>query len=378
MARTITMLSVAAAAFAVMLTPGHAAEVLRHIVVHKDDSMYAAWPNIERLASGDLICAFYQAIRRKHVTHLDTTGRSVYVRSTDEGRTWTREPNVIYDDEDSQENVAVAQLSDGRLMADFYSWHNVRAEEKQAVKEPKWWLGQSIAPYSAAYVVGVSIVTSADGGRTWSKHYTLVNAPGWLDFATNKPVLELPGGTLLVPMYGRRPGDNHDSSVVMRSTDGGRTWSRPSVVADGMEHGFSFNETSLAWLSNNTILAMMRTAGADDHLYQSRSTNRGLTWSKPEKTPMVGHPPDLLLLKSGDLLCTYGYRHKPYGIRACISHDFGRTWDMEHEVVLRDDGLGGDLGYPSSMELKDGAILTVYYFYGEDGVRYIAGTFWRP
>ena len=30
-------------------------------------------------------------------------------------------------------------------------------------------------------------------------------------------------------------------------------------------------------------------------------------------------------------------------------------------MILRDDGPDGDLGYPSSAELDDGSILTVYY-----------------
>jgi sialidase-1 len=371
------LMGLAAAALAAA-APAPGAEVLGHIVVHKDDTNYEAWPNIERLANGDLLCSFYQAVRRDGITHLDTTGRALCVRSSDEGRTWTAEPSVIYDDEDSQENIAVRQLSDGRLMANFYSWRNLTDEQKQAVTEPQYWVGQSIAPYKWAYVVATAVVTSANGGRTWDEHYTVIRHPAWLWLATNKPVLELPGGTLLIPMYGWRHGDSRDTSVVMRSEDGGLTWTHPAVVADGMKHPIGFNETSLVWLPNDTILAMARTAGGDDHLYQSRSSNRGLTWSEPVKTPMVGHPPDLLLLRNGDLLCTYGYRHAPYGVRACISRDFGRTWDMQREVVLRDDGLGGDLGYPASVELKDGTILTVYYFYGQDGVRHIAGTFWRP
>ena len=31
------------------------------------------------------------------------------------------------------------------------------------------------------------------------------------------------------------------------------------------------------------------------------------------------------------------------------------------ELILRADGLDGDLGYPASVELPDGEILTVYY-----------------
>ncbi|MDI3290796.1 hypothetical protein QHF83_46210 [Polyangium sp. 15x6] len=42
---------------------------------------------------------------------------------------------------------------------------------------------------------------------------------------------------------------------------------------------------------------------------------------------------------------TYGYRREPYGIRARVSGDGGRTWSTP--VTLSDDGTNGDLGYPS-------------------------------
>ena len=47
------------------------------------------------------------------------------------------------------------------------------------------------------------------------------------------------------------------------------------------------------------------------------------------------------------------------GQRAAISYDDGATW--QHDFIIRDDGPDGDLGYPASVELPDGSILTVYY-----------------
>ena len=42
-----------------------------------------------------------------------------------------------------------------------------------------------------------------------------------------------------------------------------------------------------------------------------------------------------------------------------VSRDGGESWD--YDLILRDDGSDGDLGYPSSVELADGSIFTVYY-----------------
>lgn len=93
------------------------------------------------------------------------------------------------------------------------------------------------------------------------------------------------------------------------------------------------------------------------------------------KTAIWGYPADVIELKDGRLLCVYGYRRKPYGLRAVISRDGGRT---------RDDGGDRDLGYPSSVEFPDGRVLTVYWIHHEkpgdpkSATRYVAGTFWRP
>ncbi len=59
------------------------------------------------------------------------------------------------------------------------------------------------------------------------------------------------------------------------------------------------------------------------------------------------------------LILTYGYRQAPFGQRVALSRDDGMTWD--HDWIFRDDGLDDDLGYPSTVELGDGSLVSVYY-----------------
>lgn len=59
------------------------------------------------------------------------------------------------------------------------------------------------------------------------------------------------------------------------------------------------------------------------------------------------------------MILTYGRRKRPFGQRARVSTDGGRTWGAE--IVLNDQGLEGDLGYPATAELADGSLITVYY-----------------
>ena len=47
------------------------------------------------------------------------------------------------------------------------------------------------------------------------------------------------------------------------------------------------------------------------------------------------------------------------GNQARLSVDHGKTWS--EAIIISGDGIGGDLGYPSTVELKDGSLVTVWY-----------------
>lgn len=96
-------------------------------------------------------------------------------------------------------------------------------------------------------------------------------------------------------------------------------------------------------------------------VFQSVSYDKGKTWSYPkmllDKTG--GAPPHLILLSSGVLLSTYGRRKQPYGIMAMVSLDGGENW--EKDIRIYENTVSDDLGYPSTVELPDGTLLTVFY-----------------
>ena len=87
-----------------------------------------------------------------------------------------------------------------------------------------------------------------------------------------------------------------------------------------------------------------------------------------------GSPAHLMWHSSGRLVSVYGYREAPYGIRAMISDDGGKTWTTDY--VIDDQGQSGDLGYPATVELKDGSLLTLYYE-NRDGVSRIMYNVWK-
>ncbi len=113
------------------------------------------------------------------------------------------------------------------------------------------------------------------------------------------------------------------------------------------------------------------------------SEDGGRTWRFISRVNDWGAPGDIARLRDGRIVCVYGYRLPPFGIRARISEDSGRTWGRE--LILRDDGGSWDLGYPRVVERPDGRIVAIYYMNLKNdpiqmngGVRHIAQTVFVP
>lgn len=104
-------------------------------------------------------------------------------------------------------------------------------------------------------------------------------------------------------------------------------------------------------------------------------TDGGRTWTVPRAIDVWGLPSHLLRLRDGRLVMTYGYRRTPFGNQARVSTDHGRTWS--EPLTISADGASGDLGYPSSVELADGRLLTVWYEKPAAGPATLRQAIWR-
>lgn len=356
---------------------------MEHTIVFKDDNAYSCFPDIVRTRTGDLLVSFrraggfsLEAVRQGKYDHVDKGARIALAHSQDAGRSWELARIFpVYDEECGEQDPSIAELRDGRLMINFFRWRVVPAAEKHRLRYP----ARQQIDGSWSDVEGPWVLTSCDGGTAWDEQPTLVDSAPLLRAGTSDAVLELPNGTLLMGIYGADYGSSICRSYVVRSTDQGQTWNSPSLIAHDPEGHISFEEPALVRLPGGRLVAIVRSGepGNYRYLYQTISDDNGHTWTSLHETPMWGHPAHLLSLGDGRLLCSYGYRRPPFGIRACLSPDSGLTWDMAHEYVLRDDGGSRDAGYPSSVQLLDGMLITVYYIHGKDGIRHIACTRWR-
>lgn len=336
------------------------------ITIYHDAARYNTFPDVKALPDGRLLCVFRDAVMPERVTHIEPDARIVGSVSDDHGRTWSA-PKVIYDDPQCQNDPSVTVLRDGRLLLTFFTWEGLSEAEVDKGKSP---LARRVDHGDwgvFAQLVGVHLLQGDAKTLSWhepAKVRHLAGSPNTLR-ATSSSILETDKGTLLLPIYGRTPAHMTDRAYVLRSDDGGRSWSDEQLIAADPEKNIAMQEPALAQMPNGDIICLMRTAKAGDHLYTVHSSDDGKTWSEPVRTPLVGHPADLQVLPDGKLLATFGYRHKPFGVRACVSAD-GKTWNADDVVVITAEGAHFDLGYPSVCLTADDHVLIAYYINAED------------
>ena len=342
------------------------------VVIYKKPGVYACFPSVVRLEDGTLYASFGTRVR---ASHIDGTGGSAAYVSRDGGRTWTPHDgaHVI---------MPHTRCQDGSLVnANAYGWREVPAERKAEFEEKRITV-RDVRPGVVAYLQGARVRRSADEGKTWTseelplpKHHSMMNYN-----VASQCVLS--GGVRLVSIYGTLWDAPLGQSFVLRSADDGATWTFHAIPPDP-EDKVRLNETALAENDRGEVIAMIRNEGRDEgrYLFQSFSRDGGATWSPPQRTGLWGYPAHLLRLEDGRMLCTYGYRRAPMGVRAALSADGGHTWDTDNILVLRCDAKprhGGNLGYPISIETAPGQIFTIYYIQLEaDDDTHVAGTHWR-
>jgi predicted neuraminidase len=299
------------------------------VVARAADGLQAHFPDVIRLPGGELLAAY-----REGAGHISHEGRIAVVSSADDGQTWSR-PRVVVDGAHDDRDPKLAVLADGTVLLSYFvlEWTGERTHDNH----------------------GVQIRRSTDGGRTWS-HAVPVGSHWW---ASHGAAVELPGGDLLLPVYNRPPGEKWHRAVVVRSTDGGRTWPASSEVSLALGKTFHFQEPTLTVLDGQ-IVALIRTTV--EHAYLSRSTDDGRTWTTPEPTDMPASSHHALRLASGEVLVTYGDLAKRFAEhRATVGRLIRRplgTWNGYADIPLYDSGHH-DQANPSSVELSPGRFLTL-------------------
>jgi len=344
---------------------GNRATIISRYMITNDHGRYVGWPSITRTRGGDLIAVFSGG----RDWHICPFGLTKLTRSADDGKTWT-EPALITNTPLDDRDAGILETRKGTLLISWFT-HTGYAD---SVEQLRPGLGDKIvdgwkeridacAPEIRRKWHGNWVRRSTDGGKTWGP-------PIRTHGSTPHGPIELKDGRLLY--VGNTPRGEDDFAKRQKpaitaevSCDDGLSWEIIGKITMAPEDRGGADEPSVVELPDGKLICLIRYAYDDKgqldcRLRQCESTDGGRTWTTPRKTCIRGLPPHVVRLENGHLLVAYGFRERPYSVRACVSKDEGKTWDIDGEIILS-YAHEWDLGYPASVQLDDGSILTVYY-----------------
>lgn len=395
------------------LAPAPKVDDLRHGIVHYDKGTYCGHPRqvaFGYFGNGEIVVGHNHAPARYEdrdsIKH-DLGGyhsRAVQLlqRSLDGGLTWPHGQDVVV------YNEAMSEADKKRFL---HPSGASRSVYDMFAPDSMFFFARTYLPESRGKSPVCFSLRSSDRGRTWEQVPTIVRHPdgeqGYVQKDGAPPVMRMPDGKTLLALASDRHADNsrRRSTVVYASTDQGVTWNYLSRPAEDISGQGAFTYPALLLLPNGELQAYFLhidndrggenarnpVDGLKNAICLTRSNDGGKTWGEPasivgQGTACWKRPGDVgvlyrspwpMLLQDGRILVAFARRRPPSGIGGVVSSDRGRTWS--EEFVIRDDGVGKDLGYPVGAQLEHGRIFLAYYFTmndgnGQGGTRYVASS----
>lgn len=257
-------------------------------------------------------------------------GRAIIMRSTDEGKTWSK-PATLLDTPEDDRHPAFVELPDGALICSLFTYPG--ADAAAYVKEP------GLAHRTA-------IIRSFDHGKTWDQEIVRLSSP-FLSDETNGPLVLLKDGSVLLTISGTPQEGGPAQAAVFTSQDRGATWKLLSTI----QADHNLDEANATQLPDGKLVLMARPEG--DIAW---SSDQGRTWTKPVTFGMRLYAPSLYALRDGTLACLHGcYAPGHGGLRLIFSTDGGQTWiapALDHGFLV-----DNCYGYGKAIELPDGSLL---------------------
>jgi len=275
---------------------------------------------------------------RTDAGHLGLNGK-ITVLASSNGTDWERRGTIAKDGSDVR-NPSAFIFPNGKMLVAAYKYNPY---DKNGFAAP--------AKYKEPYYYGNLAYSSGDGGYTWTEiidaFFQVTDEIGRI---SPHGSMFMHDNQLLMPAYNRK------GVFLLASKNNGVSWKiYTHITAD-------FMEPSVIKTPDNSLLVVMRTANkskwAAASLISRFSNNK---WTEPVAvTEPLQHPASLLTLSNGRILLTYGDRnHEQNRILLKLSSDNGNSWSKE--IQLGNTFGTCDFGYPSTVEISPGKLLTVFY-----------------
>lgn len=396
-------------------SPGKLRKVRDLDLLLDDHSYLGPGPSPVIFPDGEILLALRRA-PAKNQSHGFLESENCVMSSKDNGSTWGE---VRVNDFSGVHNVNLTLLKDGTLLQVTPvataltpgAYDRVKDLPPNSLPTRGYRLAQPPNEnMPASMFLGTRFRRSKDRGLTWGPGHWISPPipevppllPGFPTPLHNRSrIVELRSGKLIIPVYSF---PNPWRLFLAESNDGGFTWSLTGRIAgpeDGDEVHKSglvdgkpaFNETYVHETVSGRLVAFVRLhAGATErtrsdwpgrsnpvgHLWTASSDDGGRTWTKPKRHETWGYPFSTVGMRDGRVLLAYGYRQEPFGVRARLLDPECRQIDEAEELIVRDDGVNRDLGYPQGALMNDGRVFLAYYFNNRanfgGGQKYLAAT----
>lgn len=347
---------------------GRAVEMEHGIVFHQE-GRFAAWPANGAIWNWDEeililhVDAVYHYYPNQHSYDRSKPVRRVLSRSLDAGKTW--------------ETVETKAFSRTELQSLESPMDFSHPDFALRSRNDRFWYTE-------------------DRGHTWKGPFAFPDFGLENRLTSRTDYLVDDEDTLLIFLSAKAPNVQaglQDRAFSARTNDGGLSWEFQGWMT-GYPYGVRSVMPSTVRLRDHELLTVVRRRiDAHDNEELGRldvnwveaqySNDNGRNWTKRSMVAYTdlshhnGNPGALGRFPDGTLGVAYGFRGSPFGIRAKTSTDDGLTWS--HEIILRDDALVYDLGYPKAVMLPDGRMFVCYYIATpERKNQHIAYTIWNP
>ena len=337
-------------------------EVLESGHIDRSDS---AFPTLVRLDNGEIVCGYSVG------SGPDVSGGTHWSCSTDQGRTWTHEGEILAptDDPPTTNHLRLSRTRDDKVLA--YGARNYPDPDVPENEHP---------PDEPVLCVSV------DGAHTWSAPKVMPNSVG-KPLEISCPIVVTADGRWLAPAASVTRLDRYGEIVVVfESSDDGKTWPNTHTVLEHPEHRYGYLEQKLIETAPGHMMAVCWTmdytqdGDVEDHF--ALSHDGGRTWGKPHSTGIRGQTMTPTWLGDDRLLVLYNRRYGDQGVQMCLVRFTETDWHVDFEGTLWDARTSHTrapsadsieelnafaFGLPSATRLDDEHFLAVHWC-KEDGV----------